>query len=86
MRDGRWLESDSCSTFKYYARLWQIEVGEEWIVDAFLCGIQHEQSAASVRGHYPQTLDETVRIAVFQVDEYGEGYRIGLKAAIGKQA
>ncbi|ETI54147.1 hypothetical protein F443_03001 [Phytophthora nicotianae P1569] len=61
-------------------------IGEEWLVDAFLCGMQNEQSAASVRGHYPQTLDEAVRIAVFQVGEYGEGYRVGLEAAIGKQA
>ncbi|KAI9988249.1 hypothetical protein PInf_021643 [Phytophthora infestans] len=60
-------------------------IEEERSIDAFLSGIQSEQSATSVQGHYAQTLDETVRIKASQVGEYGEGYRVGLEASTGKQ-
>ncbi|KAE9190586.1 hypothetical protein PF002_g24728 [Phytophthora fragariae] len=58
------------------------DVGEDWLVNAFLKGMISNEGATHVRGHRPQTLDEAVNLAVPHVGEYGEGYGIGLEAAM----
>ncbi|KAE8894060.1 hypothetical protein PF003_g21857 [Phytophthora fragariae] len=58
------------------------DVGEDWLVNAFLKGMSSNEGATHVRGHRPQTLDEAVSLAVPHVGEYGEGYGIGLEAAM----
>ncbi|KAG6622225.1 Retrovirus Polyprotein [Phytophthora cinnamomi] len=58
------------------------DVGESWLVNAFLKGMNSVEGATHVRGHRPQTLDEAVRLAVPHVGEYGEGYGVGLEAAM----
>ncbi|EGZ08643.1 hypothetical protein PHYSODRAFT_525644, partial [Phytophthora sojae] len=47
------------------------DVGENWLVNAFLKGLSSSEGAAHVRGHRPQLLDEAVRLAIPHVGEYG---------------
>ncbi|KAJ8538959.1 hypothetical protein ON010_g12913 [Phytophthora cinnamomi] len=58
------------------------DVGESWLVNVFLKGMNSVEGATHVRGNRPQTLDEAVRLAVPNVGEYGEGYGVGLEAAM----
>ncbi|GMF49531.1 unnamed protein product [Phytophthora fragariaefolia] len=47
-------------------------------------GMSSSDGATHVRGHMPHTLDEAVHLAVPHVGEYGEGYGIGLEAAMAR--
>ncbi|KAG6616214.1 Retrovirus Polyprotein [Phytophthora cinnamomi] len=58
------------------------EIGDDWKVSAFLKGMSSVAGATHVRGHRPRTLDEALNVATPQVGEYGEGYGVGLAAAI----
>ncbi|GMF52731.1 unnamed protein product [Phytophthora fragariaefolia] len=58
------------------------DVGEEWLVDAFLAGMGNTCNAALVRRNRPSTLNAAVNAAIEQVGEYGEGYGIGLGMAM----
>ncbi|KAG6614612.1 Retrovirus Polyprotein [Phytophthora cinnamomi] len=60
------------------------DVGEDWLVNAFLKGMSSPEGATHVRGHRRQTLDEAVNLAVPHIDEYGEGYGVGLETAIAR--
>ncbi|KAG1694629.1 hypothetical protein DVH05_021130 [Phytophthora capsici] len=60
------------------------DIGEDWLVNAFLKGMSSSEGATHVRGHRPQTLDEAVNLAVPHVGEYGEGYGVGLETAMGR--
>ncbi|KAG6608938.1 Retrovirus Polyprotein [Phytophthora cinnamomi] len=60
------------------------DVGEDWLVNAFLKGISSAEGATHVRGHRPRTLDEAVELAVPHVGEYGEGYGVGLDTAMAR--
>jgi hypothetical protein len=51
-------------------------IGEEWLIDAFLNGMGNQDSATHVRGRQPTTLDEAVRDAIRQVGKFGEGHRV----------
>ncbi|EGZ18305.1 hypothetical protein PHYSODRAFT_459591, partial [Phytophthora sojae] len=50
------------------------DVGESWLVSAFMKGMSSTEGATHVRGHRPKTLDGAVNLAVPHVGEYGEGY------------
>jgi hypothetical protein len=54
------------------------DVGEDWLVNAFLKGMSSDDGATHVRGDRPRALDEAVNLAVPHVGEYGEGYGVGL--------
>ncbi|KAF4030058.1 Retrotransposon gag protein [Phytophthora infestans] len=58
------------------------DVGEDWLVRAFLKGISSSEGATHVRGHRRRTLDEAVSLAIPQVGDYGEGYGVGLETAM----
>ncbi|KAE9162519.1 hypothetical protein PF005_g30817 [Phytophthora fragariae] len=58
------------------------DISEDWLVNAFLKGLNSVEGATHVRGHRPQTLDEAVNLAVPHVDDYGEGYGVGLESAM----
>ncbi|KAG1689216.1 hypothetical protein DVH05_002709 [Phytophthora capsici] len=60
------------------------DIGEDWLVNAFLKGMSSSDGATHVRGHRPQTLVEAVNLAVPHVGEYGEGYGVGLDVAMGR--
>ncbi|KAG6623557.1 Retrovirus Polyprotein [Phytophthora cinnamomi] len=60
------------------------DVGEDWLVNAFLKGMSSSEGATHVRGHRPRTLDEAVNMAVPHVGEYGEGYGVGLDSAMAR--
>ncbi|EGZ22813.1 hypothetical protein PHYSODRAFT_481760, partial [Phytophthora sojae] len=47
------------------------DVGESWLVNAFLKGMSSSEGATHVRGHRPQSLDEAVRLAIPHAGEYG---------------
>jgi hypothetical protein len=59
--------------------------GEAWLIDAFLNGMDNQDSATPVRGREPTTLDEAVRFAIRQVGKFGEGHRVGLEEAMARQ-
>ncbi|OWY90540.1 hypothetical protein PHMEG_00041289, partial [Phytophthora megakarya] len=58
------------------------DVSEDWLVNAFLKGMSSTTGATHVRGHRPLTLDEAVNLAIPHVGDYGEGYGVGLEAAM----
>ncbi|OWZ17072.1 hypothetical protein PHMEG_0009034 [Phytophthora megakarya] len=60
----------------------QGDISEDWLVSAFLKGMSSTVGATHVRGHRPGTLDEAVSLAIPHVGDYGEGYGIGLDAAM----
>jgi hypothetical protein len=60
----------------------QGDIDEEWLVNAFLKGMSSTTGATHVRGHRPGTLDDAVNLAIPQVGDYGDGYGIGLEAAM----
>ncbi|KAG6623585.1 Retrovirus Polyprotein [Phytophthora cinnamomi] len=60
------------------------DVGEDWLVNAFLKGMSSTKGATNVGGHRPQSLDEAVILAVPHVGEYGEGYGVGLETAMSR--
>jgi hypothetical protein len=72
-----WKQMQSEPLVEYAAMLRAIVadrgIGEEWLVDAFLNGMSNQDSATHVRGREPQTLDEAVRTATWQVGKFGEG-------------
>ncbi|GMF28670.1 unnamed protein product [Phytophthora fragariaefolia] len=58
------------------------ETSEEWLVNAFLKGMNSGEGATHVRGHRLQTLDDAGSLAAPHVGEYGKGYGVGLEAAM----
>lgn len=58
------------------------DIGEDWMVIAFLKGMNSSTGATHVRRHRPSTLDEAVNLAIPHVGDYGEGYGVGLEAAM----
>ncbi|KAE8976625.1 hypothetical protein PR001_g25362 [Phytophthora rubi] len=60
------------------------DISEDWLVNAFLKGMNSVEGATHVRGHRPQTLDEAVNLAVPHVGDYGEGYGVGLESAMAR--
>ncbi|OWZ18123.1 hypothetical protein PHMEG_0007838 [Phytophthora megakarya] len=60
----------------------QGDIGEDWLVNAFLKEMGSLTGATHVREHRHQPLDEAVNLAIPHVGDYGEGYGIGLEAAM----
>ncbi|KAG6582930.1 Retrovirus Polyprotein [Phytophthora cinnamomi] len=60
------------------------DVGEDWLVNAFLKGMSSPEGTTHVRGHRPQTLDEAMNLASPHISEYGEGYGVGLETAMSR--
>ncbi|KAE9169874.1 hypothetical protein PF004_g28055 [Phytophthora fragariae] len=60
----------------------QGDIGEDWLVNAFLKGMSSTIGATHVRGHRPRNLDDAVNLAIPHVGDYGEGYGVGLEKAM----
>ncbi|OWZ02184.1 hypothetical protein PHMEG_00026296 [Phytophthora megakarya] len=60
------------------------DVGEDWLVNAFLKGMNSPEGATHVRGHRPMKLDEAVNLAVPHIGDNGEGYGVRLETAMAR--
>ncbi|KAE9157154.1 hypothetical protein PF004_g32332 [Phytophthora fragariae] len=60
----------------------QGDIGEDWLVNAFLKGMSSTIGATHVRGPRPRNLDDAVNLAIPHVGDYGESYGVGLEKAM----